>query len=149
MRWGVGVIIGMAGLSSVHLWNYTPPAPDDPDVVQLTGACCLGPGVPWLNVRTERGAGPAAQVVLYELGGPNRISGGAVDLSYDLFVWPEDEAGQHTETALTDSDLAVGDTVSHGPATIEVVKIHDAIWDRYDAVDLRVTFDLDRIDEVP
>lgn len=88
-------------------------------------------------------------VRLFPLDGPNHLDGGALTMTYDVFTWLNDQPESEEVTRLTDTGLRIGDTVTHGPATIEVVAIHDAFLDRNDAVDLRVTFDLDRIDETP
>lgn len=45
--------------------------------------------------------------------------------------------------------LGVGDTVTQGPVTIEVVAIHDLLLNRNNAIDLHVTFDQTRLSEAP
>ena len=145
---GVVLLVGL-GLGAILLWNDTPPRSDDREIFQLTGSCCTPGGAPAITISSGYDESPGAQVRLFPLEGPNYVKDGRVSLAYDLFTWTENDEDTGVETPLTDTDLRVGDTVTHGPATIEVVAIHDAFLDRNDAVDLRVTFDLDRIDEVP
>ncbi len=136
-------------LLGIVVWNQHPPDPSDHTLVQLAGACCTSDGAPGITVSSGYDESPGAQVRLFPLDGPNYVKDGRVSLAYDLFTWTEDAEDTGVETSLTDTDLRVGDAVTHGPATIQVVAIHDAFLDRNDAVDLRVTFDLDRIDETP
>ena len=144
----VAILVAL-GAAVAILWNQRPPHPTDDTLTQLTGACCTPPGAPGQGVGTDRDQMPAAMIWLFPLGDATSVDGNRVSLTYDLFAWTQGDQGAPTETRLTDTDLRVGDTVTHGPATLEVVAIHDAFLDRNDAVDLRVTFDLDRIDEVP
>lgn len=136
-------------LLGIVVWHQLPPDPSDHTIVQLTGACCTPGGAPGTTVGTEYAESPGAQVLLFPLSRVTRVDDGRISLTYDLFTWTEDPEDTWVETRLTDTALRVGDTVTHGPATIEVVAVHDAFLDRNDAVDLRVTFDLGRIDEVP
>lgn len=136
-------------LLGIVVWNQRPPDPSDHTVVQLSGACCTRGGAPGITVSSGYDESPGAQLRLFPLSGVTRVDDGRISLTYDLFTWIADPEDTGVETRLTDTDLRVGDTVTHGPATLEVVAIHDAFLDRNDAVDLRVTFDLDRVDEVP
>lgn len=140
------VVPATLALTGVAVWRQLPPEPSDPTVTQVAGACCASPGFPGITVGSQGGEDRGASLLLFPLGGPSRVDGDSMSLSYDLFVWDGDDERSHD---LADPDLRVGDTVVHGPATIEIVAIHDAVWDRNDAVDLRVSFDLGRIDATP
>ena len=145
----VSAVIVILGVTTAILYAQKPSAPTDPSVIQITGTCCLADGPPGVEVGTPLETPNGALLRIFPLRAESGVRDGAVSLTYDLAVWTEDATYTETQTRLTDTNLRVGDTVTHGPATIEVVAIHDAFLDRNDAVDLRVTFDLDRIDEAP
>lgn len=143
------VLAAGLALGAALVWSDTPPRSDNPDVFQITGSCCTPGGAPAITISSGYDEIPGAEVMLFPLGGPNSIKDGRVSLAYDLFTWTADPKDTGVKTPLTDTGLRIGDTVTHGPVTLEIVAIHDALLDRNDAVDLRVTFDLDRVDEMP
>lgn len=66
--------------------------------------------------------------------------------------WPHDSAvGRSTTESVecTATDVRAGDSITNGPVTIEVLAIHDMPLNRNNAIDLRITFDPDGIDDAP
>ena len=82
------------------------------------------------------------------------VDGDRATFTYHLSraYWPNDSAvGRSTTESVecTATDLRAGDTVTNGPVTIEVLAVHDMPLNRNNAIDLRITFDPDGIDDMP
>ncbi|MEV7973904.1 hypothetical protein [Cellulomonas sp. NPDC089187] len=83
-----------------------------------------------------------------------RVDGDRATFTYHLSraLWPHDSAvGRSTTESVecTASDVRAGDSITNGPVTIDVLAIHDMPLNRNNAIDLRVTFDPDGINDAP
>jgi hypothetical protein len=157
LRWAVvGVVVVVLGLvvGFKPTWDERAPAFEwEPGLVRLEGSCCarmsrgfwqygavnsdrsqISVSVEFTSLETER----------------TSVRDGRVNVAYRIY---REDAGRPASEGIdavyTATDLSVGDTVTQGPVTIEVVAVYDFFFNRNNAVDLRVTFDESRLDEAP
>lgn len=145
----------LAGIVALALlWSATPPD-SAPGLVQISGACCSPshgpPDVEAHSAAVDDHTVPQVMVrLLTHRGLDTPIRGGTVDLEFTVVrIDSLEDADRSEERTYRERDLHVGDTVVRGPVAIEIVAVHDAVLPRNDAVDLRVTFDRERLSEAP
>lgn len=148
-----GVLVAVLLLAFV--WFQRPLGGDPTDlevgVVRLNGSCCLHSAVPLsIAVEHESSEGVTVLVRFTDLAWSyGEVSSSKASFSYTVSQYdgPDDRSSTYSDYRA--EGLAVGDSVTHGPVTIEVLAIHNMILSRNDAVDLRVTFDEEKLGEAP
>jgi hypothetical protein len=157
LRWAVfGVLVGIIGLAAGFkpAWDERPPEfVEDRWTVRLEGSCCSRmPAGRWqYGVPNEDRSQIAVSVEFTSLETERTsVRDGRANFSYSISRLDAGQTGSEmVQEIYHATDLSVGDTVTQGPVTIEVVAIYDLFFNRNNAVDLRVTFDESRLDEAP
>lgn len=139
------LVTGIALL--VRAWNVAPPAmsaEQHGDIRISEAHCNFFCGAPFVDLALPDAQDPKVQVSFTNIGSGSSVDDGKASLSYVI-----SRLDNHEEADYFDQDLGVGQKATHGPVTVEVLAVYDELFDRNDAVDLRVTFDEDRLDEAP
>lgn len=161
-RWLRIALGSLVPLAVIAVWFQRPLGPEDAEgTVRLSGSCCADMnGAPSFDVDVGSRADDGMQVLVSFddlVWGHGQVHGDTTDFIYWIErAVPSEWSGTGRVTAYdverrkyTSTGLRVGDTMTHGPVTIEVVAIHDMILNRNNAVDLRVTVDETRLADAP
>jgi hypothetical protein len=157
LRWAAaGVLVVVVGLvlGLKPAWDERPPVlADGREFVRLEGSCCARmPAGFWQYGVSNRDRSELSVRVEFTSLETERTSvrDGRANFSYRVSRLDNGQTGSEmVQEIYHATDLSVGDTVTQGPVTIEVVAIYDLFFNRNNAVDLRVTFDESRLDEAP
>lgn len=129
------VVAGVFGA----LWAKSPPA-NAMDTYQITGGCCSNS--PWGDLVVLPGAEGEARVTVSFPKSAVRVDRDTASFQYEVIPAAAStgtDAGTEGTGLRPVTGARVGDVFEAGLVQIEIVEIHDAVFDRNDAIDLKLT----------